>query len=113
MDDKRTYLNSEGKWIEVFIHPQCPEFLFPGLYRCQGKAGHLGEHWCYDEVGNYLRIREGGLLEMVSPNLEEYIHPSLHTGDWFRLFKTEKEITDPEEIAQLNEVHKFLEDRLK
>jgi tRNA (cmo5U34)-methyltransferase len=40
------YTDGEGRWLKRVWAVQCPEtILFRD--RCQGVAGHVGDHWCY------------------------------------------------------------------
>ena len=40
------YTDGKGRWLKRVWAAQCPEtILF--LDRCQGVAGHKGDHWCY------------------------------------------------------------------
>ena len=46
------YTEGEGRWLKRVWAVRCPETILL-RDRCQGVAGHLGDHWCFQPDGSY------------------------------------------------------------
>lgn len=48
--------STDGTWTKITFKGQCGEKIIMAG-ECQGAAGHDGDHWCYNQVGDYCFYR--------------------------------------------------------
>jgi len=100
------WTNGEGYWIRREWVDQCPEtILITG--KCQGVKGHKGEHWYYRPDGSYRwsdnkdNPKRGGCSGMTPPGHKLYVSPVDKQPEFWGNNYTDKEITDSDLIARL------------
>ena len=100
--------DGRGKWWKTTYPRQCPEDVFTAG-RCQGVEGHKGCHWRYGPSGelhyddNDLDPSCGGSSGWIPPGHKEYKHPEEMQKLRYSEFRTTEEVTDPEELARLEQ----------
>ncbi len=97
-----------GGWLVCRWAAQCPEKVFMAD-RCQGAAGHAGEHWAFTPSGQYAWTDNAadstrhGCAGQTPPGHKHYKHPSDMWVLRYLSQATQELLTDPDKIAKLNE----------
>lgn len=100
--------DGRGRWWKRVTSPQCSNGVFFG-HECQGVAGHKGVHWCFNEHGSFIYEdndddqTQGGCSGSTPPDHKHYRTPLEMQKEYYMQHSVSTEITDPEEIAKLEE----------
>ncbi len=95
------HTDGTGRWWRRVTAPQCGHRIL-NVARCQGAAGHGGDHWAYRPDGWLWRAQSDGGADMAPPGHKAYPDPrTLHARCYTQLV-TETEVTDPAELARLS-----------
>lgn len=101
------YTDGKGSWVKRVWGIQCPEtILFRD--RCQGVAGHLGDHWCYRPDGAYHYKphetdpqRKEVACGTIPPGNSAYRTPLEMSRFRYLEYYDDSQVTDPVEIERL------------
>ncbi len=110
----------DGVWRKRIEVNQCPNYdaLLLGN-RCQGIENHRGVHWCYLPDGSFAHVHndldpineeDGG--GWCPPDHPDYPHPATMQSLCYKQFYEFVEITDPAEIARLEEGNVGVDDSI-
>lgn len=99
--------NGNGRWLKRVWAAQCPETILI-QERCQGVAGHTGDHWCFRSDGSYHyrphdtdpRRKEIG-CGTIPPGHADYRTPLEMSRFRYLEFYEDSEVTNANEIARL------------
>lgn len=102
--------NGDGIWHKHHTHPQCKyKMVLDG--RCQGSAGHKGNHWLYKPDGSYAWHEnsddpdanhfKNAVCGWSPPDCKGYVNPVDKFKEFFRFFCEDSTVTDPEKIQKL------------
>ncbi len=104
-----------GHWALTTWKPQCESTVFIHN-RCQGVAGHAGEHWAYAEDGTYLwhdnadapgslRYKSNdpfrGVAGSIPPGSAEYVDPRQMAPICHLACHETIDVTDHDELTRL------------
>ncbi|GAB5517551.1 class I SAM-dependent methyltransferase [Rhodopirellula baltica] len=103
------YTDGRGKWLKRVWAVQCSQSILIGD-RCQGVAGHDGDHWCFKSDGSYFykphesdpRSKEIGCASVPPGNLG-YRTPLEMSRHRYVNFYEDTEVTDQAEIERLEQ----------
>jgi hypothetical protein len=102
------WTDGNGFWLRREWAEQCPESVFLAS-RCQGIKGHKGLHWCYKPDGSFAwddnddDPQEDGCSGTTPPSHKSWISPLTKQVDYWLNHFTDRQITDPETIARLEQ----------
>ncbi len=102
------YTDGKGSWLRREWKRQCPEQVFLTA-ECQGVEGHQGVHWYFSPDGSFkwkdndADPKYNGCGGCTPPGHKEYRSPVQMAKHFFMNHYTDKTVTDPGIIAQLEQ----------